>query len=122
MANILVVNDNQRVLRRMSSVLRGLGHTVNTAVDLAGGRRAAESISIDMLFSDKNLGGYWRGVIPLLTYMQEERPWVPVVITSAEDGRQARKELYCHDFIETSRPYIDYLRRVVGRFLPDYEN
>ncbi len=118
MATILVVNDNPRVLRHMARILSGLGnHTIKTAVDLAGGLMEARNSSLDLLFSDKNLGGYWRGVIPLLDYMRDERPWVPVIITSAEDGCQARKELYCHEFIETSRPYVDDVKRVVDRFL-----
>lgn len=32
--------------------------------------------------------------------MQYERPYVPVILNSGEDGRRARKELYCHAYIE----------------------
>ncbi|MFH1294326.1 MAG: hypothetical protein ABIH90_00095, partial [Candidatus Aenigmatarchaeota archaeon] len=58
----------------------------------------ARSTPFDYLITDKNIGGH-RGIVPLLDVMQQERPHVPVILCSAEDGEQAVKELYCHEFV-----------------------
>ena len=71
--------------------------------------REARTGSFDVLLTDKNLGRH-RGIEPLLRVMQEERPSIPVIISSAEDGTQARKELYCHDYIE--KDVSDFLGRL----------
>jgi len=96
---ILMVDDATYLLSTVRDELEDMGYFVITAASLKEGLVIAREYNFDLLITDKNLG-YNRGVVPLLDYMSEEKPFVPVLLFSGEDGKQARKELYCHGFAE----------------------
>lgn len=50
--------------------------------------------------------------------MKENKPDVPVILLSGEDGDRARKELYCHAFVEKGTPNSsDKLEKAINRLL-----
>lgn len=98
MIKVLIVDDCEDVLDADKMYLSKYFQIV-TASNLRDALIVTKNESIDVLVTDKNIWGH-RGVLPLLDYMQHEKPYVPVIIHSGEDGYRARKELYCHAFLE----------------------
>lgn len=96
----MLVNDNEGAIRLFKKFFEKKGLEVLVASGTAEAISKAKDNSFDLLWTDKNLEDSHRGCEPLLNYMQEERPYVPVVICSAEDGEQAKKELYCQEYLE----------------------
>ena len=117
MPRILLVDDNNTGRRAVHKFLSRLGYDVFSVPNLKEALVEAKTSSFDLLITDKNLGGWRRGVRPLLDYMQEERPGVPVLLASGEDGRQAQKELYCHGFFRKSSG-SERLAAVVSELCP----
>ena len=98
MRRILLIDDNEPLLACERVGLIEEGYDVTDVPRLDLGLLEAKNGSFDCVIVDKNIGGH-RGVVPFLDFMQEERPTTPVILFSAEDGKQARKELYCHEFV-----------------------
>jgi DNA-binding NtrC family response regulator len=117
-ATILMVDDADYLLPAACRELEHMGYFAMTAVGLRQGLEMARECPFDLLITDKNLGRQ-RGVVPLLDYMKEEKPHVPVLIFSGEDGKQARKELYCHGFAVKSADKNDqaHYRAEIRRLL-----
>ena len=99
MADVLVVDDEEDSAYAARLLLEQRGHLVEVQHDLAGALRAVKSGRYDVVVTDKNLGGR-RGVVPLLDYLEEERPDTVVVLYSAEDMTQARRELHAGVFFK----------------------
>ena len=116
MANILVVDDEPLILKTTCDILRDKGHSVTAVAAPDEALRCTKSLTYDLIITDKNLGSH-RGVTPLLDYLQEERPYTKVLLISAEDGRQAKRELYCNDFyskFDGFNGFIDLVDRLVA--------
>ncbi|MFA7717933.1 MAG: response regulator [Candidatus Absconditabacterales bacterium] len=95
---ILLIDDDEAILDSYSLLWKKRFFLI-TANDLASALLTVKSESFDLLITDKNLG-YHRGIDPLLNYMKEEKPNIPVILLSGEDGNRARQELYCHAFVQ----------------------
>ena len=95
---VLFVDDSEDLLRMREQYFSDF-FRLNTASDIGEALLAVKSWWIDIVVTDKNMWGH-RWIRPLLDYMKEERPYVPVILNSGEDGRRARQELYCHAFID----------------------
>ncbi|MFH1308305.1 MAG: response regulator [archaeon] len=97
MEKILLVEDDIALAEQMKRFLEETRKCrVNITLTLDEALKNAHQ-NYDLLITDKNLGGH-RGIHPLLDYMKEEKPYTPVLLASGEEGIQARRELYCHDF------------------------
>ena len=116
MAKILVVDDEPLILKITSEILRDKGHSVTAVAALDEALRCAKSLTYDLIITDKNLGSH-RGITPLLDYLQDEKPDTKVLLISAEDGTQAKRELYCNDFyskLDGFNGFIDLVDRLVA--------
>jgi len=116
MIRILFVDDDSDYLEVTSELLqRVYGHRVTSVEDLGSALAEARSSRFDCLVTDKNLGRS-RGVMPLLDFMQSERPGVPVIICSGEPGEHVKRELYCQGFVY--KPYaVDELPGLIKRLV-----
>ena len=111
MADVLVVDDNEDCAYAARRLLERRGHSVEVQHGLAGALRAVKALSYDVVVTDKNLGGR-RGVTPLLDYLEEERPDTIVVLYSAEDMTQARRELNADVFVSKMTGPFEFLDAV----------
>lgn len=117
MATVLLVDDDIDYLEAETEALRELGgFDVSPVSDLAEAIRAARSGTFGILVTDKNIGGH-RGLVPLLDFMQQERPETPVLINSAEPDEGVRQHLYCHDFHNKGAEPPDALIEKINRLL-----
>ena len=104
MSKVLLVEDDPDVLHEVSTILNDNGHSVTAVKDLGTALREAQMLREgSIVVTDKNLGGH-RGVEPMLDYLKEEKPEVKVILMSAEPSQYARRQLYCHDFVEKGNP------------------
>jgi DNA-binding response OmpR family regulator len=115
MPTVLLVDDHRNLLETVAYSLRRRGYSVIACTDLSSAMVEASTSQFDVLLTDKNMD-YHRGVEPLLNYMRSEKEFVPVIIFSAEDGIQARRELYCHDFINKSQPFEEFIKKIQNSF------
>ena len=116
MANILVIDDEPLILEITSEILRDKGHSVTAVAAPDEALRCTKSLTYDLIITDKNLGSH-RGIEPLLDYLQDEKPDTKVLLISAEDGAQAKRELYCTDFyckFDGFDGFIDLVDRLVA--------
>jgi len=111
MADILVVDDEEDSAYAARRLLECRGHSVEVQHGLADALRAVKSARYDIVVTDKNLGGR-RGVVPLLDYLEEERPDTVVVLYSAEDMIQARRELKADVFVSKMDSPLEFLDAV----------
>jgi len=111
MADVLVVDDDEFGAYAIRRLLEQSGHSVEVQHGLAGALRSVRSLRYDAVVTDKNLGGH-RGVVPLLDYLHEECPGTKVVLYSAEDMTQARKELPADAFVSKFGTPLEFLDAV----------
>jgi len=83
---VLVVDDDEQLLRLMVRLLEGAGHRVHAAADLpaALARFEAEGERIDFALLDVNLAAGSGGAAELLPALQARRPGLEVVLMSGD--------------------------------------
>jgi nitrogen-specific signal transduction histidine kinase len=113
---VLVIDDEEMILRLTRRLLEGLGHTVLTA---PSGAEAVEIASsrpgpIDIALLDLNLPGVDSAA--LYQSLMDARPQMKVIICSGELGSSAEPLLRAGAASFLSKPFrLDALEREVGR-------
>jgi len=82
--SVLVVDDDEQLLRLMVRLLEGAGHRVHTASDLPGALAQSEASAIDLALLDVNLAPHSGGAAELLPLLQARRPGLEVVLMSGD--------------------------------------
>lgn len=95
---ILVAEDEAIILMDIKSSLKKEGYSVVTALRLDSAMKQVKQKSIDLLISDLNLGGE-NGIMPLLNYMKEFEPEIPVILYSGTDRHKPKENPYCHSYV-----------------------
>jgi two-component system KDP operon response regulator KdpE len=97
MARVLVVDDEPQILRALQTNLRGAGYDVETATTAEGALAAAamrppDAVILDLVLPDgrgtdvcRELRGWYRGPVLLLSVVGEEREKVAALDAGADD-------------------------------------
>ena len=80
---IVLVDDDPAILDSYSLLWKNR-FTLVCVSDLGTALSTVKNTLFDLLITDKNLGVH-RGIEPLLNYMKEEKPYIPVILFSGED-------------------------------------
>jgi CheY-like chemotaxis protein len=119
---VLVVDDEAAIRAYVCEYLRDSGfHTL--AVDSADNaiRLLSRGLAADLVFSDVRTRGERDGYT-LARWISENRPEVPVILTSGEIGKENAAALLCHAEM-LRKPYelnwaADKIRQTIGRRKP----
>ena len=119
MAKILVIDDEEFILRYFARVLSSLKHEVLTAPDsIAGCRLAKEDRTIQIIFTDLTMPGEFSDVA-LVAELRRLRPECPLVVISGHPtaNRLAECEkLGVRDFL--TKPFeLGFISGVISRLL-----
>ena len=90
--HLLLVDDEEAILRPMSKYFRELGCTVVPARDVAEAQRALARESFDLLILDVRLAPHERGGLDVLRTLQAARSPLPVVVMSAYVSHEVETE------------------------------
>jgi CheY-like chemotaxis protein len=105
--HLLIVEDNERVLRTMAQSLRALGYTIHTATNATEAARILrdKSTRIDLLLSDVVLPGRITGIGIAMT-ARRLRSSIKIIITSGYISEQKRrKELENSNYLLLRKPF-----------------
>jgi len=86
---VLVVDNDQRILEASKALIDRLGHDAAVAASIA--EALSSSRYVDAVLADYRLDNGEDG-LTLLAAIRDERPDVPAIIISAEDGEELRKQ------------------------------
>ena len=117
MSTILIVEDNESMLRMLSQTLTSEGYRVFLSTDKPDGREKIQREAIDLVLTDFRLPSGTG--IDILQASREQSPFIPVIIMTAhgtiEDAVQAVKA-GAYDFI--TKPFDpEHLLLLLGRAL-----
>ena len=118
MTTLLIVDDNENYRREMGEYFQNKGYHVQRVADLRAALIEVQYLQPgDLVVTDKNLGEH-RGIIPLLNYLQSEKPDVKVIIASGEVSLYATKELYHHGFYQKGGESFTDLVKMIEQLSP----
>jgi len=89
---LLLVDDEEAILRPMSKYFRELGFTVVPARDVAEAEKALARDSFDLLILDIRLNASERGGLDILRSLRERDSRTPVVMMSAYVSHEVESE------------------------------
>jgi two-component system sensor histidine kinase/response regulator len=117
MASILVVDDSAEVVRMLTAALGSAGHTVRTAFDFEGGRRALMEAPPDLLIVDVRLGGF--NGLQLAIHASLHQPNTAVIVMTGYPDPVLQAEAHKIGAAFILKPFEreDFLARVVSQSL-----
>lgn len=118
MANILIIDDDARILDYVSKLLGQLGHHAVTAQNGATGFHAAEAPDVNLIISDICMPGPISGM-PYIRKLREMRRDIPLVVITgnpSSDNIEECRSMGISEFL--AKPFeIAFLKSVVNRLL-----
>lgn len=95
MKKILIVDDEENILKLLSMALRKNGIEVITAIKIEEAEYALKSTFFDVVIADIRLTGViGREGLELLSYVQEKSPGTKVIIMTGYGSPEIEKEAY----------------------------
>jgi CheY-like chemotaxis protein len=100
-ARVLIVDDDEDLLRMLSKVVEGEGLDFIEANDGESAINVLQSVNVDVLLVDKNLPGV--SGLDVARFAREARPDIPIIMItgySTEESRQEAERLDFTDYLE----------------------
>jgi DNA-binding NtrC family response regulator len=105
---ILIVEDEAPILVLIESILQQAGYETLTAATLAEAQGVIHSDkSIDLIFTDVNLGEDHEGGLQIGQIVRQARPNMPVVYTSGRGLTDGMKSLFVEPHLFLPKPYTN---------------
>ena len=92
-AKILLIDDDEAILRSMTEYLRGLGYEVDSAQEMEEAEALLEHIQYKIIVTDLSFGKY-RGLegLELLDHLHKNSPTTRTIVLSGHDSEDVRAE------------------------------
>ena len=120
MALILVIDDEESILKYFRRALKTLGHEVRTAGDGQTGLERAADTAVDLVITDLNMQGEL-SELDLVGRLRQQRPECPVVVISGyptADRLAQCESLGVSEFL--TKPFeLSFIASVLKRLLPE---